>query len=57
MKPKFCPACLRENRIATAAGPTCPHHEPSGANWFPANWATMHEAERIAWVKQKEAMP
>ncbi len=50
--PAICPACARENRIATVAGPTCPHHQPTGAAWFPENYDRMLEADRIVFIQQ-----
>lgn len=45
--PTFCPLCLAANVVATATGPTCQHNT---AGWFPADWATMGEAARLAWI-------
>ena len=52
MTPTLCPLCLAANVVATATGPTCAHT----AGWFPADWATMGEAARLAWIvkRQKE---
>lgn len=55
LSPALCPACLRENRVATVKGPTCPHQPNAGANWWPAGWATMGEVERVKWLNGKDA--
>ena len=58
MTPRLCPACLRESRIATAAGPTCPHQPATGANWFPAWWSEPGtEARRLEWLRLKSNQP
>ena len=53
--PQLCDLCRRENRIATVNGPTCPHHGPAGAAWWPEWWTseTLGEStqeRRVAWL-------
>jgi hypothetical protein len=55
--PALCPRCLAESRIATPAGPTCPHHALTGAAWFPAWWSSATPGEstelrRCAWLER-----
>lgn len=53
MTPTLCPACLRDNRIATIAGPTCPH---TGQAWFPPWWCEPGmDARRVEWVRTQRA--
>jgi hypothetical protein len=56
----LCKDCLREKRIATVHGPTCPHQEKSGPNWFPDWWHLgpfnpEAEARRCAWIRDNLA--
>lgn len=51
--PMYCGACLAENVVAVAGGPTCRHSQPSGLAWWPEGWATMAEMDRIEWLKRK----
>jgi hypothetical protein len=54
-RPALCPDCRRENRIATVAGPTCPHHPQTGVRFWPAWWneAGM-ELRRLQWLKTNQ---
>lgn len=50
----LCPTCLAENIIAPVAGPTCKHARDASDQWWPANWGTMVEAERLAWLERRK---
>lgn len=50
----LCPDCLRANVIATAGGPTCTHHAPTGVKWWPEGWAQMHEPQRLVWLEARQ---
>lgn len=57
--PQLCDLCLGENRIASANRPTCPHHSPAGAAWWPAWWMSAAFGEssqerRLAWLKARD---
>lgn len=50
----LCPTCLAANIIAPVAGPTCKHARDANGQWWPANWGTMVEAERVAWLETRK---
>lgn len=50
--PDYCPLCLAENVVATIYGPTCKHQPKHGLAWWPENWQTMTEYERVEWLKK-----
>lgn len=48
----LCPQCLAASIIAPANGPTCAHTR--GTDWWPKDWATWTEAQRVKWIEQRE---
>lgn len=54
MRPNLCPECLRENRISTERGPSCPHHPETGVRFWPAWWTEPGmELRRLAWLTEQ----
>ena len=55
----ICPECRKLGIVATVGGPTCKHQLNSGVLWWPSNWSTMSEYDRVAWLvkKAKEVKP
>lgn len=52
--PALCPVCMSRNVVAPAGGPTCAHNRPPGASWWPQDWPTMPEHERLAWLAERQ---
>lgn len=53
MTAQLCPACLANNVLAIANGPTCPHSEPHGVDWWPKDFASWPEPSRVAFIEQR----
>ena len=52
MKPDLCEKCGARGIIATRNGPTCEHSTNAGLSWWPAEWPTMLESQRIKWLNE-----